>query len=164
MYGSSVHCVRSVACVLTYFPITLYWALVHQEKGMSMYKDNGVDVDQSQAALQHGEVFDKSKTRRNTRKRRVQLTPGDVGVKGMVVSYNRATSRGFIAPYNVDDCASVRNAPRISFYMSDVPRDRQKCVGVGRIVYFDVVEKGSIKRRGKTRSKLAAVVRSSRLV
>ena len=93
-------------------------------------------------------------TRRTFRKKRPKLTVGDAAIEGTVVKYFPAKQQGVIAPSN--------GAAQIFFYMKDVPRERMKCVGVGRKVFFDVVQRGVIKRKTHTRPRLAAVIRTSR--
>lgn len=93
-------------------------------------------------------------TRRSFRKNRPKLSVGDVGIEGEVVKILPSGKLGIIAPKN--------GAPRIFFSIADVPRDRLKCVGKGRTVFFDVVERGVIKRKSFKKPRLVAVIRSSR--
>lgn len=69
-------------------------------------------------------------TRRRWRKNREQLSVGQTGVKGTVVSFYQARNFGYIAPEN--------GAAQIHFHMDNVPYQRMKCVGVGRTVFFEV--------------------------
>ena len=69
-------------------------------------------------------------TRRQYRERRPKLAIGDMGIEGVVVRWLPYKRCGFIRPCN--------GAASIFFHDSDVPRHREKCVGVGRTVYFDV--------------------------
>jgi len=93
-------------------------------------------------------------TRRTFRKKRPKLTVGDAAIEGTVVKYFPAKEQGVIAPSN--------GAARIFFHMTDVPRERMKCVGVGRKVFFDVVQRGTIKRKNHSRPRLVACIRASR--
>lgn len=95
-------------------------------------------------------------TRRQWRQARPKLQSGQKELKGTVIKFLPEKNLGYIAP--------VGGAARIVFYFVDVPSDRSKCVGVGRTVYFDVVEKGDVRRSGHSRPQLVAVIRSSRKV
>lgn len=75
-------------------------------------------------------------TRRKKRKARPQLAHGDTGVEGVVMKWcedEKSGGYGFIQPSN--------GAPRIGFYFSDIPRNREKCTGEGETVFFRVVKK-----------------------
>ncbi len=95
-------------------------------------------------------------TRRNWRKNRPQLSAGMQGVKGEVVKSYPGKQFGFIKPEN--------GAAQILFYISEVPFDRKKCVGVGSTVFFDVVEQGVLIRKNYQKPKLVAKIRSRRPV
>jgi cold shock CspA family protein len=69
-------------------------------------------------------------TRRSFRKQRIKLTIGESGVEGKVVRWNANKSSGFIQPAN--------GAAYIFFHWNNVPFHREKCVGVGRKVFFSV--------------------------
>jgi cold shock CspA family protein len=92
-------------------------------------------------------------TRREWRRGRPLLQVGDTEVYGKVVAYNPGRLCGFIKPEN--------GAARIHFTMHNVPYDRQKCVGIGRNVYFDVVQGKPLTRRKVARPTLTAKIRSS---
>ena len=93
-------------------------------------------------------------TRRSYRKNRPKLSVGDQEIEGTVVKFFPEKQWGIIAPSN--------GAARIYFHIADVPRERLKCVGEGRTVFFDVVQRGVIKRKKHTRPRLAAAIRASR--
>lgn len=80
-------------------------------------------------------------SRRNWRKNRPQLEVGASGLSGIVVKWLPTKNCGFIQP----DCG----AARIFFHFADVPRHREKCVGVGRKVFFAVEQgkKDTVKAR-----------------
>jgi len=69
-------------------------------------------------------------TRRQWRKNRPKLQPGDTRIEGVVVKWLSYKRCGFIRPVN--------GAADIFFHDSDVPRHREKCVGEGRTVFFTV--------------------------
>jgi cold shock CspA family protein len=70
------------------------------------------------------------RTRRQWRKNRPQLKEGDTRIQGEVKVFYQDRLFGFIQPAN--------GSPRIHFHYNNVHRERQKCVGVGRTVYFSV--------------------------
>jgi cold shock CspA family protein len=76
-------------------------------------------------------------TRRGYRQRRPQLKVGQTGIVGVVADWLPHKRFGFIQPAN--------KAARIIFHDEDVPRHREKCVGVGQTVYFDVARGSSGK-------------------
>lgn len=93
-------------------------------------------------------------TRRQYRKNRPILKLGDTELRGEVIVFDQVKSFGFIKPDN--------GAARIHFSLDNVPHDRMKCVGIGRIVYFDVIQGAPIKRRKVVRPTITASIRSSR--
>ena len=88
-------------------------------------------------------VHCKKNSRRNQRKKRIQLSVGDTDLSGKVVVFNQNKLCGFIQP----DPINGRRAARIWFSWWQVPPTREKCVGVGTTVYFSVAQgsKGRIK-------------------
>jgi cold shock CspA family protein len=76
-------------------------------------------------------------TRRQWRKQRPRLRIGDTRVEGKVVKWCDRKFCGFIRPAN--------GAAHIFFHGNDVPFEREKCVGVGRTVFFTVTPGGSRK-------------------
>lgn len=90
-------------------------------------------------------------TRRSFRKRRPKLCAEDTEIEGTVVKFFPEKQEGIIAPKN--------GAPRIFFSMQDVPLDRAKCVGEGRIVFFDVVQRGVVQRKKYKKPNLFAIIR-----
>ena len=91
-------------------------------------------------------------TRRQQRKNRPMLQPGDTALRGEVIAFNEAKSFGFIKPEN--------GAARIHFSLHNVPRDRMKCVGVGRTVYFDVLHGAPVRLKKVVRQTVTAKIRS----
>ncbi|MFT5849305.1 MAG: cold shock CspA family protein [Patiriisocius sp.] len=93
-------------------------------------------------------------SKRTARKNRPQLTVGDTKIHGKVVHFISSKGCGFIQPSS--------GAARIHFSMDNVPDDRKKCVGVGRVVYLDVLQGKPIVRRKTKRPTLTAKIRSTK--
>jgi len=94
---------------------------------------------------------EKRKTRREKRKNRTKLQPGDRKLAGEVVLFDSVKLFGFIRPFN--------GAANIHFTMCNVPHNRKRCVGEGRTVYFDVILGVPIIRKKSSRPTLTAKIR-----
>lgn len=87
--------------------------------------------------------MDKTRTRRNVRRKRRSLQAGDTRISGVVKKWFAEKHYGFILPNN--------GASLIFFHYMDVPYHRQKCIGVGDAVFFNVLP-------GETKGIKAAII------